>query len=69
MKRKFEEVVTEFIMGASMIFIFLGGVLAIYPDIAKFYLKTPLGQIIIALDCLILIGEFVYITYLRAKEL
>lgn len=69
MKRKFEEVVTEFIMGASMIFIFLGGVLAVYPDIAKFYLKTPLGQIIIALDCLLLITEFVYITYLRAKEL
>ena len=69
MKRQFEEVVTEFIMGASMIFIFLGGVLAVYPDVAHFYLKTVIGQIILALDCLVLIGEFVFITYLRAKEL
>lgn len=69
MKREFEKVVADFIVGACMIFVFLGGVLAIYPDVAKFYLRTPIGQLIIALDCLLLIGEFVYITYLRAKEL
>mgnify|MGYP001019991504 CR=1 FL=1 len=69
MKRKFEEVTTDFIIGASMIFLFLGAVLAIYKDVAHFYLKTPVGQVIIALDALIMIGEFVYITYLRAKEI
>ena len=69
MKRKFEVVVTDFVIGASMIFLFLGGVLAIYPDVAKFYLKTPLGQLILVIDALLVIGEFVYITYLRAKEL
>lgn len=69
MKRKFEEVVTEFIIGASMIFVFLGGVIAIYPEIAHFYLKTILGQLIIAFDILLLIGEFVYITYLRAQDI
>ena len=63
------EMRTDFIIGTSMIFLFLGGVLAIYKDVAHFYLKTPLGQIIIALDVLIIIGEFVYITYLRAKEI
>lgn len=68
-KRQFEEVVAEFIIGATMIFLFLGGVLAIYTNVANFYFRTPLGQIIIAIDVLILIGEFVYITYLRAKEI
>lgn len=69
MKRQFEEVVTDFIIGAAMILLFMGGVLAIYKDVAHFYLKTPLGQIIIAFDILLLIGEFVYITYLRATEI
>ena len=69
MKRKFEEVTVDFVMGASMIFLFLGGVLALYPDVRWFYLNTPIGQIIIALDILLLITEFVYITYLRAQEL
>ena len=69
MKRQFEEVVNEFIIGASMIFLFLGGVLAIYKNVAHFYLRTPLGQIIIAIDILIIISEFVYITYLRATEI
>lgn len=69
MKRKFEEVKTNFIMGAGMIFAFLIGVLAIFPDVRSFYLTTAIGQIIIALDILLLIIEFVFITYLRAKEL
>lgn len=69
MKRQFEEVKTQFIIGAGLIFTFLGGVIAIYADVAHFYLKTPIGQIIIAIDILILVLEFVYITYLRAKEL
>lgn len=69
MKRRFEAVVSEFKAGAFMIFVFLAGVLVIYKDVAHFYLKTPLGQLIIAIDILILIAEYVYITYLRAKEL
>lgn len=69
MKRKFEEVKTNFIIGATMIFVFLGGVLAIYPNVREFYFTNALGQIIIAIDVLLLIIEFVYITYLRAQEL
>lgn len=69
MKRRFEEVKTQFIIGASMIFAFLAGVLAIYPSVREFYFKTAIGQLIIAIDVLLLITEFVYITYLRAKEL
>lgn len=69
MKRKFEEVSTEFTIGASMIFTFLGGVIVIFEPIANFYFNTALGQLILAADVLILIGEFVFITYLRAKEL
>jgi hypothetical protein len=69
MKRKFEEVKWDFIVGAGMIFAFLCGVLIIYPTVRDFYFKTAIGQLIIAVDALLLIIEFVYITYLRAKEL
>lgn len=69
MKRKFEEVSTQFVVGALMIFVFLAGVLIIYEDVRGFYFNTAIGRIIIALDALIMILEFVYITYLRAKEL
>ena len=69
MKRRFEEVKQQFIMGAMMIFIFLGGVIAIYPQVRSFYLTNTIGHIVIALDVLLIISEFVYITYLRAKEL
>lgn len=69
MKRRFEEVKHEFIVGAAMILIFLFGVIAIYQDIAYFYFKTGIGNIILAIDALILMSEFVFITYLRAQEL
>ena len=69
MKRKFEEVKSEFKIGATMIFAFLGGVLAIFPNVREFYFSTWVGQLITAIDVLLLILEYVYITYLRAQEL
>lgn len=69
MKRQFEQVVQEFKIGAGMIAVFLFGVLAIYPDVRDMYFQTIVGQIILCVDFLIIIAEFVYITYLRAKEL
>lgn len=69
MKRRFEDVKNQFIMGALLIFVFLFGVLAIYPDVRHFYLDLVIGQIILALDALLMVIEFVYITYLRAQEL
>ena len=69
MKRKFEEVKSEFKIGAAMIFAFLGGVLAIFPNVREFYFTTWVGQLIIAIDVLLLILEYVFITYLRAQEL
>lgn len=69
MKRRFEETMHSFKVGASMIFAFLAGVLFLYKDIRTFYFEHPIGQIIICIDILILIAEYVYITYLRAKEL
>lgn len=69
MKHKFEEVKSEFKIGATMIFAFLGGVLAIFPNVREFYFSTWVGQLIIAIDVLLLILEYVYITYLRAQEL
>ena len=69
MKRRFEEVKSEFIMGAVMIFVFLGGVIAIYPDVRGFYFHNFFGHLLILFDVMILISEYVFITYLRAKEL
>lgn len=69
MKRRFEEVKTDFIVGASMIFVFMAGVLAVYPDVRNWYFTTGTGQVLIAIDILIIIMEFVFITFLRAKEL
>lgn len=69
MKRKFEEVSMNFVIEVLMIFVFLGGILVIYPDIRNFYFTTVIGRIILAVDMLILILEFVFITSLRAKEL
>lgn len=69
MKRRFEEVKYDFILGAGMIFAFLGIVLALYPTVRSFYLHKFIGQFILGLDALLLIAEFVFITYLRAQEL
>ena len=69
MKRRFEEVKNEFIIGAGMIILFLAGIIVIYQDIAYFYFKTWIGNLLFAIDALILMAEFVYITYLRAQEL
>lgn len=69
MKRRFEEVKSEFIIGAGMIFAFLAGVLVIYPSVRSWYLTTFIGNSILAIDVLIIMAEFVFITYLRAKEL
>lgn len=68
MKKAFEEVVTEFILASCIILVFLLGVMIIYPFIMDFYLKNTIGQIILLIDALIFILEFVFITYLRAQE-
>lgn len=69
MKRQFEEVKMQFIMGAGMIFAFLAGVLVIFPNVREFYFHNFFGQLLIALDMLVMVLEFMYITFLRAKEL
>lgn len=69
MKRKFEEVMTEFIIGSLIIFSFLGGAIWLYPILQTFYFKIIVGQLLLLGDALLIIGEFVYITYLRAQEL
>lgn len=68
-KRSIEEIKAQFILGTIMILLFLGGVIAIYDVVAQFYFKNTIGQILLIVDALIIILEFVYITYLRAKEI
>jgi len=69
MKRKFERVKTQFIIGATMILVFLFGVIAVFPVVRNFYFNNIIGQLILIGDATIIVGEFVYITALRAQEL
>lgn len=69
MKHKFEKVKLEFIVGTTTILVFLVGVIAIFPVVREFYFRNTIGQLILIVDALIIIAEFVYITYLRAQEL
>lgn len=69
MKRSFEQIFANFVIGATMIFVFLGGTLVLFDNVANFYFNNIIGQMILIVDALIIISEFVFITYLRAKEL
>ena len=68
MRKTFESVTRQFAISVLMIFVFLGGVIAMYPVVRDFYFTNFFGQLLIIIDMLIVIGEFVYITYLRAKN-
>lgn len=69
MKRGFEQVMTEFLIGLGMILFFLLGAIAIYPTLQGFYFKNTLGQLLLVGDLTLVVIEFMYITMLRAKEL
>jgi hypothetical protein len=69
MKREFDKVVFEFALTGVCIVLFLAGVMFFYPVVFHWYVTTLLGQILLAGDVLLIMVEFVYITYLRAKEL
>lgn len=67
-KRRYEETMQQFVIGAGMILVCLGGAIAVYPELSEFYLRKPIGQIVLCIDFLILLGEYVYITKMRAKK-
>lgn len=69
MKRNFEQVMTEFLVGLGMIILFLFGAIAIYPSLQQFYFKNIIGQLLMIIDLTVVVIEFMYITMLRAKEL
>lgn len=69
MKRKFEEVTSQFIVGTVMILVFLCGVIALFDVVREFYFRNIIGQLLICMDILIIVGEFVFITYLRARDM
>jgi hypothetical protein len=67
-KRKYEETMNQFLMGAGMVMLFLGGSIAIYPELSEFYLHNSIGQVLLCCDFLILLLEYVYITKMKAKK-
>lgn len=68
MKHQFEAVTFDFIISATMVFVFLIGAIAIYPILQRFYFRMIVGQLLLLVDFMLVVFEFVYITYLRAKE-
>ena len=68
MRKTFENIAKQFAISVIMIFVFLRGVIAAYPFVRNFYFTNFFGQLLIIIDMLLVIGEFVYITYLRAKN-
>lgn len=68
-KRKFSKAIREFKIGASMIVLFLALLLIIYPSIRRMYFSTIIGKFIILVDIILVIAEYIYVTYLKAKEI
>ena len=66
MKRKFEEVtfMIAILLGAIMLFLVL--FIALYEILQNFYLRNPIGQMIILIDILILVLVYMYILKQRA---
>lgn len=67
-KRKYEETMQQFIIGAGAVIVFLGGAIAVYPELTEFYLHNTWGQFLICLDAFILLMEYVFITKMKAKK-
>lgn len=68
-KRNMAKVTTEYKIGASMIIIFLVGTMVIYKNVRVFYFTTGIGKIVLIIDILMFLGEYVYMTAQKAKEL
>lgn len=69
MKLKFEQLMYEFIISFVINVIFLGALIAIYPNVYNFYVTNVIGNLVLAFDAILFIGVFVYITYLRARDI
>ena len=67
-KRRYEETMHQFIIGAGTICLFLGLVIFIYPELSEFYLRKTIGQTVLCIDFLILLSEYVFVTKMRAKK-
>lgn len=69
MKLEFESIFKRFVAGASCVFIVLILFIVIYEILKIFYFKMWIGNIILCTDILLFTSAFVYLTYLRARDL
>lgn len=67
-KRRYEETMKRFLIGAGTIIMFLAIAIAVYPELTEFYLHSAVGQIILCVDFLVLLSEYVFITKMKAKK-
>lgn len=65
----FKKVEFDFKVSTLGIFGFLVGVLAIYGDVRHWYFSTSIGSLILVVDAVLLLAEYVYMISLRARAL
>lgn len=65
----FKKVEFDFRISTLGIFGFLVGVLAIYGDVRHWYFSTSVGSLILVIDAVLLLAEYVYMVSLRARAL
>lgn len=68
MKHRLDEVVNEIKISAAIIFVFLFGVIVVYPDVRDIYFSTFFGNMLIVFDALVLVIVYVICTIIRATE-
>lgn len=65
----FKKVEFDFRISTLGIFGFLIGVLAIYGDVRHWYFSTSIGSLVLVIDAVLLLAEYVYMVSLRARAL
>ena len=65
----FKKVEFDFRISTMGIFGFLIGVLAIYDDVRGWYFSTSIGSLVLVIDAVLLLAEYVYMVSLRARAL
>lgn len=65
----FKKVEFDFRISTMGIFGFLIGVLAIYADVRTWYFSTSIGSLVLVIDAVLLLAEYVYMVSLRARAL
>ena len=68
-KNAIEDKILEVKICVGMIYVFLAGVLIIYPSVRHIYFNTVFGHILIGVDALLMIVIYVILTWIKAQDM